>query len=483
MARFSCPGSVRFRLAFWYVVTLAVILTASGVYWYWTLSRNLQGHVDATLMMVAKDVISFHLVESPETPQEETCRKLETFIREHNWSEFVQFVNEQGNIVCHTSNLLEARLPISAEALRALHTNQPLYETVNLTDARPLRLLTFPLAIDGHSHDVVQVAEDLGPLYETLRVHRWQLSLYSPLLLFILAIGGWFVTGRALLPVRRITNAVQRIRAENLSERLPVNQCRDEISELQETFNSMLERLEEAFTKVRQFTADASHELRTPLAILRGETEVALRWAKNPEELRATLESNLEEIDRMSRIIEDLLALAKSEAGEIPLALADVKLSDLLQDLYLQGKTLSEPKGIEFTLHMEVNQEIHLRGDQLQLHRMLLNLVSNAVKYTPDGGRVAIHLASDDHRARIRVTDTGFGIAAEHLPHLFDRFYRIDEARNRDIGGSGLGLSIVKWIVEAHGGQIEVASEPNRGSTFTVSLPLDGPPPKERELT
>lgn len=482
MAGFPCSGSVRFRLAFWYIVTLAVILTASGVYWYWTLSRNLLGHVDDKLLMVANDVISFHLVESQGTTQDQACQKLETFIREHNWSEFVQFVDEYGDIVCHTSNLLDARLPISAAALRAARRQKPLFETVRFDTDRTLRLLTFPLDVDDHDRDVVQVAEDLGPLFKTLRMHRWQLSIYSPLLLLVLSVGGWFVTGRALSPVRRITSAVQRIRAESLSERLPVNQCRDEISELQETFNSMLQRLEEAFTKVRQFTADASHELRTPLAILRGETEVALRWAKNPEELRATLESNLEEIDRMSRIIEDLLALAKSEAGEIPLALTDVNLSDLLQDLYLQGKTLSEPKGIEFALHMEVNREIHLRGDQLQLHRMLLNLVSNAVKYTPDGGRVAIHLASDDHFARIRVVDTGFGIAAEHLPYLFDRFYRIDEARNRDIGGSGLGLSIVKWIVEAHGGQVDVASEPNRGSTFTVSLPLDGPPPKEREL-
>ena len=483
MAGFPCLSSVRFRLAFWYFVTLAVILTASGAYWYWTLSRNLLGHVDDKLLMVANDVISFHMVESQSNNQDDACKKLETFIREHNWSEFVQFVDEYGDIVCHTSNLLDARLPISADALRAAHSQKPLFETVHFDPERPLRLLTFPLDVNDHRRDVVQVAEDLSPLFKTLRMHRWQLSIYSPLLLLVLSVGGWFVTGRALSPVRRITHAVQRIRAENLSERLPVNHCRDEISELQETFNSMLERLEEAFTKVRQFTADASHELRTPLAILRGETEVALRWAKNPEELRTTLESNLEEIARMSRIIEDLLALAKSEAGEIPLALTDVNLSDLLQDLYLQGKTLSEPKGIEFTLHLEVNREIHLRGDQLQLHRMLLNLVSNAVKYTPDGGRVAIHLASDDRFARIRVVDTGFGIAAEHLPHLFDRFYRIDEARNRDIGGSGLGLSIVKWIVEAHGGRIEVVSEPNRGSTFAVTLPLDGPPPKEQELT
>ncbi|MDY0268480.1 sensor histidine kinase [Trichloromonas sp.] len=483
MPGIPCPGSVRFRLTFWYVVTLAVILTASGTYWYWTLSRNLLGQVDAMLMMVAKDVIAFHLAESQRNNPEEACQKLESFIREHNWSEFVQFVDQHGDIVCHTSNLLNARLPISAEALRSARGHQPFFETVRFNDDRPVRLLTFPLGSDSHHRDVVQVAEDLGPLYKTLRVHRWQLSIYSPLLLLVLSIGGWFVTGRALSPVRHITGTVKRISAENLSERLPVNSCRDEVSELQETFNSMLTRLEEAFTKIRQFSADASHELRTPLAILRGETEVALRWAKSPEELRTTLESNLEEIDRMSRIIEELLALAKSEAGEIPLALTDVNLNDLMQDLYLQGKTLSEPKGIEFTLHMEVNREIRLSGDQLQLHRMLLNLISNAVKYTPEGGRVAIHLASDGGQARIQIIDTGFGIAAEHLPHLFDRFYRIDEARNRDIGGSGLGLAIVKWIVEAHGGHIEVASEPNRGSTFTVTLPLTGPSPKKKKLS
>lgn len=478
MAFCLCARSVRFRLTFWYVITLVAILAASGVYWYWTLSRNLQSHVDEKLLLVAEDVISFHLLDHHEPSGKFSCRQLEDFIRKHNWNEYVQFLNEQGNISCYTSNLQNAFLPTSAEALRAARSNRRYYETIAFSPNQSLRMLTYPVMYEGRLVDIVQVAEDLEPVLKTLREHRLSLTVYSPLLLLVLSVGGWFVSGRALSPVVQITSAVRRISAENLSQRLPVEDCQDEISDLQETFNSMLERLDDSFNKVRQFTADASHELRTPLAILRGETEVALRWAKDADELRRTLESNMEEIDRMGRIIEDLLALAKSEAGEIPLAVTDVNLSDLLQDLYLQGKTLAEPKAIEFHLHLQVNREIHLRGDPLQLHRMLLNLISNAVKYTPQAGRVDVSLAMVDDRAQIRVADTGFGIGEEHFPHLFDRFYRIDEARNREIGGSGLGLSIVKWIVDAHGGTIEVTSELNKGSEFTVTLPLGGPEDK-----
>jgi len=473
-----CSRSIRFRLTFWYVVTLAVILAASGAYWYWTLARNLQAHVDDKLLLVAEDVISFHLIDHQKPPVSLSCRELEDFIRSHNWSEFVQFLNQQGDIACYTSNLKNRFLPTSAEALRAARSKHHYYETVNFGPDQPLRLLTYPVMYEGNLVDVVQVAEDLRPMLKTLHEHRLSLSVYIPVLLVLLSWAGWLVSGRALGPVVQITRAVRRISAENLAQRLPVGPCQDEISELQETFNSMLDRLEGSFNKVRQFTADASHELRTPLAILKGETEVSLRWAKDADELRRTLESNMEEIDRMGRIIEDLLALAKSEAGEIPLAITDVNLTDLLQDLYLQGKALAEPKTIEFNLHLQVDREVSLKGDQLQLHRMLLNLVSNGVKYTQEGGQVDLYLATVDDRAQIRVVDNGFGIAEEHFPFLFNRFYRIDEARNRDIGGSGLGLSIVKWIVNAHGGTIEVKSQLNKGSEFIVTLPLAGPPKK-----
>lgn len=478
MACCFCSRSVRFRLTFWYVITLAAILAASGMYWSWTLSRSMQAHVDEKLLLVAEDVISFHLRGHDGHLGRFSCPELEGFIRGHNWSEYVQFLDEKGDITCYTSNLQKSLLPTSAAALSAAQNNQRHFETIAFAPGLSLRLLTYPVMFEGRLVDIVQVGEDLEPLLKTLHAHRLSLMIYSPLLLLILSISGWFVAGRALSPVVQITSAVRRISAENLSQRLPVDECQDEIADLQETFNSMLERLDESFNKVRQFTADASHELRTPLAILRGETEVALRWAKDADELRRTLESNMEEIDRMGRIIEDLLALAKSEVGEIPLVLTDLNLNDLLQDLYLQGKFLAEPKSVEVRLHLEVEREIHLRGDHLQLHRMLLNLISNGVKYTPEGGRVDLYLTTVDGMAQIRVGDNGFGIAEEHIPHLFDRFYRTDEARNRDIGGSGLGLSIVKWIVNAHGGKIEVKSELDKGSEFTVTLPLGGPPSK-----
>jgi signal transduction histidine kinase len=203
---------------------------------------------------------------------------------------------------------------------------------------------------------------------------------------------------------------------------------------------------------------------------------VALRWAKEPEEFRKMLESNMEEIDRMGRIIEDLLLLAKSEAGGLPMECKEFSLSDMLQDLYMQGRTLGESKGIEVLLDMNVAEEIRIRGDELRIRQMLLNLIVNGIKYTPAGeGRLAITLSLEGDNVSVAIVDSGIGIPEEHLPHIFDRFYRIDEARNRENGGTGLGLAIVKWIVEAHEGKILVRSNPGEGSTFTVLLPTRGP--------
>ena len=480
--------SIRFHLSLWYALTLAAVLAASGFFWHYYLAKEMRSRIDDKLRIVAVDVTSFHLTTHVEHlfPHEthlgdDHCQGLENFVRRHNWGEYIQMLNAQGAISCATSNMKGFHLPLTKLALQSASRGKPHFETIRTLGPAPIRLLTYPIIVDGKITDLVQVGQDLSAMENALERLRLMLLIFSPLALAFLTFGGWFLAGRLLEPVVQITRTARRINAESLGKRIPVEDTQDELGQLAETFNSMLARLEDSFNRTKQFTADASHELRTPLAILKGETEVALRWGKDPEELRQTLVSNLEEIDRMGHIIEDLLLLAKSEAGELRLDIREFSLGDLLQDLYLQGKTLGEPKNIDISLRLQVTEDIRLKGDQFQLHRLMLNLVNNAIKYTPENGRVEIRLAVEGSEAVLAVADSGIGIAAEHLPHLFERFYRVDEARNRAVGGTGLGLAIVKSIAEAHEGRVEIESTPGKGSVFTVRLPLAGPTPKGKK--
>ncbi|MFQ6041967.1 MAG: sensor histidine kinase, partial [Candidatus Poribacteria bacterium] len=216
--------------------------------------------------------------------------------------------------------------------------------------------------------------------------------------------------------------------------------------------------------------ADASHELRTPLTVMRGQTEVTLRRKRPDEEYRQVLESNLEEMEWMSRIVENLLTLSRADAGEIQLEVRPVQLEQLLSDAYEECKALALSKNIE--VFLDKAEEVAVPGDELKLRQLLLNLIDNAVKYTPEGGRVRLSLKKDGKFARLQVTDTGIGISQEDLPRIFDRFFRVDKARSREMGGSGLGLSIVQWIINAHQGRIEVDSKLGEGSCFTVWLPF-----------
>lgn len=467
--------TIRFRLTLWFAVALAVVLTASGFYWQHSLSQNLLAHIDRRLQEVAQEAGRVHLGHQQALDPPRQCGALEAFLREQNWNEYVQVLDGQGTVECVSSNLKDFRLPLSKQALQAAAKGLDFTESEGSLGSHPLRIYTFPVLEDGKLTHLLQVGVSLASVAETLKELRGAFFAFGPLVLLLLGAGGWLLVGRALSPVSRMTRAVRKINAESLSQRLPLAPGRDEISQLAETFNDMLARLEDSFRKIKQFSGDASHELRTPLTIIRGETEVALRWAKDPEEMRSALQSNLEEIDRMGRIIEDLLTLAKSEAGEMPLEMKEFSLSDLVQQLYLQGRVLGEAKQMDVSLQLDVAEEIRIRGDELRLRQMFLNLISNAIKYTPDRGKVVISMAVDQGRAVVTVRDSGIGIPAEHLPHIFSRFYRIDKARNREDGGTGLGLAIVKWIVEVHDGKIRVTSNPDQGSIFTVYLPIEGP--------
>jgi len=460
--------SIRFRLTLLYILSLAVILAASGFFLHFFLSRNLLDKIDLDLRVLAEGASSPSVL-SPGAG----CAPLEDVILQRGRGNYVEILDSGGKVVCAIgSPFLKELPPIGGEGGAGA-------ETFAGEGTPPLRFFTLA-AQSGGEIFFVRTAKDLTTYLEALRELRLGILALSPFALLAISLTGWFLAGRALAPMDRITRQVRNIKAENLSLRLPVENSQDEVGRLAETFNSMLGRLEESFRKTQQFSGDASHELRTPLAIIRGETEVSLRWAKSTEDFRRTLESNLEEIDRMGRIIEDLLTLAKSDAGEMPMEMKDLSLSDLLQELYLQGRMLGESKDMDVLLDVKVSEEIRIRGDELRLRQMFLNLISNAIKYTPEGGKVNITLALEGASAVVCVSDNGIGIPEKHLPHIFDRFYRIDPARNREAGGTGLGLAISKSIVEAHEGQIVAESIPVRGSTFTVYLPLKGPGPRKK---
>ncbi|MEO5928550.1 MAG: heavy metal sensor histidine kinase [Candidatus Kapaibacterium sp.] len=296
------------------------------------------------------------------------------------------------------------------------------------------------------------------------------LILLAPAVLLLSMVGGWFLAKTTLHPVDEITRTAQDITASNLSRRLPIPKSNDEIGRLSETLNDMISRLESSFERIRQFTADASHELRTPLTILTGELELALRTRKSPEDYQDVLSSALQEVLRLSHVVESLLLLSRTDMGQISLIKEPTDLIETLEEVADAATILGTQKNIYISFRH--SQALFIEADRAKLYQIFLNLVDNAIKYTPEGGMISIAVHPDGEFAEIRVRDTGIGISPEHRKKIFDRFYRVDKARSREIGGAGLGLSIVQWIVEIHGGTISVESEPGQGSTFIVRLPL-----------
>jgi two-component system OmpR family sensor kinase len=292
-----------------------------------------------------------------------------------------------------------------------------------------------------------------------------------PIALAVSVFGGFALAKKSLAPVDDIATRTRRITAESLDQSLPLTASDDEIGRLTLTINEMIRRLHESFLRIRQFSADASHELRTPLTIVRGEIEIALRSPKTPEGYRRVLESTLEEILRLTSIIDNLLTLAKADRGLYRAEFSEVDMKTLLEELYEDSTILASEKHIAVTL--EAGAQITIVGDRLRLRQLFLNLIDNAIKYTPEGGKVTLVLERQNGSAVFRVSDTGIGIPEADLPRIFDRFYRVDKARSREMGGTGLGLSIAKWIAELHRGTISVNSEVLKGSVFTVTLPLN----------
>jgi heavy metal sensor kinase len=346
------------------------------------------------------------------------------------------------------------------------------FSTIKL-DGERMRVLSVPWRRDGEIIGAVQVARALGE-FDRLEAAQFRtLVTLMPIALLIAGLGALLLTERALRPVRDMTDAAAQISAEDLSQRLSVK-GHDELAQLATTFNAMIERLDKAFEQQRRFTADASHELRTPLTRIKLTTSEALDGEHTVEEYVAALRITDRAADSMHRLVEQLLLLARADGGQLRVRSEPVELSPLLMEV---AETLERPDGPHVSVELP-QTSVKASGDPIWLSSIVRNLVENAIRHTPPGGRVTLSAQQQNGATAIRVTDTGEGIAAEHLPHLTERFYRADAARSRSgsgsRGGTGLGLAIVQTLVEAQQGALEIASEPGRGTTATVWLPAAG---------
>ena len=461
--------SIRVRLTLWYGSALALILLLFAVALYLVMSRALREQVDASLDEAAAVAIRtlgehrfgpFLIFEdlSQDFPEIALLDK------------FFQIFGPAGQVTIQSSNIQSREIPLSQSAFQASLEGRSTFESVEFQKGVSLRLLSVPIRQGERLVNVLRVGTSLQPTDRMLRRLLTGLYIASPLALVVSLVGGWFLAGRALRPVHAITQAARRIAAGDWGQRIQTPHSNDEIGQLASTFNGMIGRLERSFKQIRQFSADASHELRTPLTITKGETELALRRPRHAEDYRMVLESNLEEIDRMSRIVDELLFLSRADLGEIKLKMAPVQLDELIREIHQQAMILGKERHVQTIL--KVAEPVVIYGDDLRLRELLLNLVDNAVKYSREGQTVELALQSVGNQAKIVVKDEGIGIAQEYQSRVFDRFYRTDDARAHAAKGTGLGLAICKWIVDVHHGNIELESAAQGGACFTVFLPM-----------
>jgi len=332
-----------------------------------------------------------------------------------------------------------------------------------------VRLFVAALHEESQPLGTLVVALPLSKSQNFQRQILLNLSIVIPIMLLLSIIGGLFLAKRALAPISAITQTARHISVADLSQRLQLNLPNDELGRLAHTFNAMLDRLDRAFQREQQLTADVAHELRTPLALLKTQVSLA-RSRPRPVAVLLEMMTDMEgDVDRMTRLVEQILTLARVEQNALS-AHKPVALDEMVRDLMEQFYLFAEQQGITLKLELTTQADLSLQGDSEQLRQVFANLIENAIKYTKAGGTVTVSGKQSDHQLTISVRDSGVGIPAEHLPYLFDRFYRVDSART--LSGFGLGLAIAQAIIQAHGGQIMVSSAVNLGTTFTVMLPI-----------
>jgi heavy metal sensor kinase len=472
MKRSGRLRSVRVRLTLAYVAAIMVVIGIYGVVIYASVRGNLSKALDAQLR--ADFEWPHSMLQMSESLAKALLRGDVNELNQSGLAEgetagspWLQFWTENGDRKLFKT--YEARSHTIDDAQRlATMADGSIVTVANMIP--PYRILTGKRKF-GDVTLVIQVAVSEGPMRQYLGELLVVMLLGLPLAAAIAGLGGYALARRALAPVDRMAERAHTITADRLKERLPVDNPNDELGRLATVFNQTLTRLESSFDQMRRFTADASHELRTPLTAMRSVGEIGLRAKREPAEYREIIGSMLEEVDRLSLLVDRLLTLSRADIGESMLSRDRVNLAELAEEVTAQLDVLAEEK--QQSLKVEVQGALSCVGDRMVLRQALLNLVDNAIKYSPAGGRITVRVSSPaSGTAVLDVSDTGPGIPAEQQQRVFDRFYRVDSARSRENGGgTGLGLSIARWAVEVNGGQLTLENGNGPGATFRITLP------------
>jgi heavy metal sensor kinase len=460
--------SLKFRLVVWYAGWLTVLFIVFGFFVYGSLSHHLKEALREALARRARQVVS--IVQRPAVDWNTMGREIQSHFAPEANNRFTR-VTVNG-VVTYVAGPPSDR-SFDPNTVPAAPTGEDgeSFDRRIASDGTPLLIVV----VSRTSNGIRFVAEEgsaEAPLTETL--HAWLVALILGLVLLSsgAVIGGFLLVHRALDPVDHITRTAERISLHNLSERLPVARTRDELERLSTALNHMIHRLEESFQHNQRFLADASHELRTPLTIIHAELESVINRHDITSEVRDLAGSALEEVERLRKIVEGLFALSRLDAGEGLEQSTPFDLSELASTTADQMGLLAVDKSI--SIRCCSADKVVVQGDRARLKQVIVNLLDNAIKYTPVGGRIKVSVMRQNGKAVLEVVDNGIGISGEALPQLFERFYRVDKARSRELGGAGLGLSIVKSICTAHHGKVEAQSREGEGTRFIVELPAIG---------
>jgi len=477
--------SIRSKIILLFVAIFGVTLSVIVVALYLFYARQSAQNFDLNLSNDALEVVG--LIKGDEILEQEIISGLiqRPLLIPSGTNKYIQVLSFDGTIVIKSADLQDFVLPVGPEVLSLALSQHQVFETLGnsvskrLNTSGRLRMVTYPVLDNGIPRYLVQVASSTTSLDESLFQLRLLLFISVPLTILLAALGGFYVAKKAFDPIDRIIRTAKSISAEHLDRRLERGKVDDEISRLSLTLNDMFDRIEEAFKLQKQFTADASHELKTPLTILLGEIEVALKNPRTTEDYQNILKSAVEEIRRITIIVDDLLTIARLESGQLPLQKHPVRVDELLLDAVSRTSAYAAQHGVSVNYEVQnlsahESEEIFVQGDRDKLLSVFMNLLDNAIKYSKPNGTIKVVQKIEDRFAKLEIIDKGVGISARDLPHVFDRFYRADKSRSTDGSqrGSGLGLSISRFLVEAHRGTISIASQEEKGTTVTVRLPV-----------